>query len=159
MNNKIQLDKLLNDKDVVQTTDTIRELKHSSHIRNCVTVILNLQKKYTRVSGEMFESMAKKHAEFLYVNYRMIFNKVIRNELNINILFEFINVLEKIENGELNQHSGSQLVGQKLKELYVDGLINKDKKTKQDLATGGKKKTIKPKKMISYKEFKILNED
>ena len=159
MDNKIQLDKLLNDKDVVQTTDKIRELKHSKHIRNCVNIILNLQKKYNRVSGDMFMSMAKKQAQFLYVNYNMIFNKVVRNELNINILFEFINVLENIESGKLNQHTGSQLVGQKLKELYIDGLINKDKQKQKDLEKGNKKKELKPKKKISYKEFKILNEE
>lgn len=156
MDDKIQLDKLLNSDDIVQTTDKIRQLKHSKGIRNDINTILRLQQKYNRLSNEMFENIARKHVEFLYTNYRMIYNKVLKNELNLNILFEFINVLEKIENGELNQHEGSKVIGQKLKELYIDGLINKDKKKNDDLSKD-KKKHIKPKQKVNYKEFKLLN--
>ena len=158
MKNRLELDKMLNSSEVVQTTDKIRELRHSSQIRRDVRTISLLEQKYSRLNKDMLLKMAQKQANFLYTHYTLIFNKLVNHELNVNILFNFINVLEQIECGELNQHEGSQQVGQILKELYIDGVINKKEKTKKDLSETNKKKdkSKKPKK-ISYKQFKLMN--
>ena len=160
MKETLELEKIMNATDVPQTTETIREVRHSSKIRNDVAVICNLHKKYNRVSKDMYINIAKRQADFLYTHYNDLFNKIINDELNLTILYEFLNVLEQIENGELNQHEGSKIVGQKLKELYIDGVINRKKKTQEELnKSNSKKKHLKPKKNLNYKQFKLLNQD
>ncbi len=70
-----------------------------------------------------------------------------------------LDILKKIEDGELNQHEGSYLVGKYLKEMYIDSAL----KTKEKLeAKERNKKTPKKpfanvEKKISYKDYKILN--
>jgi hypothetical protein len=160
MKEALELEKMMNSTDIPQTTEKIREMKHSSRIRNDVNTLNSLASKYNRVSNEMYLNIAKRQAEFLYLNYRDIFNKILKNELNLSILYEFINILEQIENGDLNQHEGSQLVGQKLKELYIDSAVNSRKKTQEHLnKINSKQKYLKPTKKINYKQFKLLNED
>jgi hypothetical protein len=159
---RIRLDDLLRKDDIAQTTNQIRELRHSSRIKIAVDNIVRLKKNHSRVSKDMFRNMAVKQAEFLYTNYTEIFNKIVNDELNIKILYEFITILNEIETGKINQHEGSYLVGKKLKELYVDGVVNKDNKCKeQDAIDDNEKleKLKKPMKKISYKQFKILQED
>lgn len=159
---RLKLDDLLRTDDVLQTTDKIRELRHSNQIKLAVDNIVKLKRNHSRVSKEMFRNMAMNQANFLYVNYSVLFNKLVNEELNIKILYEFINILSQIENGQINQHEGSYLVGKKLKELYVDGVVNKDKKCREKDAIDDQEKLDKmkkPKKKISYKQFKILQED
>jgi hypothetical protein len=46
----------------------------------------------------------------------------------MTILFEFLDVLAKIEEGNLDQHEGSFVVGTLLKKLYIDSAIKKSNK-------------------------------
>lgn len=159
---RLKLDDLLRKDDIIQTTDKIREIRHSSQIRLAVDNIVKLKRNHSRLGKEMFRNMAIKQANFLYVNYSVLFNKLVNEELNVKILYEFINILSQIENGQINQHEGSYLVGKKLKELYVDGVINKDKKSREQDAIEDQKrmeKMKKPKKKINYKQFKMLQEE
>ena len=57
-------------------------------------------------------------------NYNDIYTKLLENKINYNILYKFLNELEKIENGELNQHEASYNIGKLLKEIYIDPEIN-----------------------------------
>ena len=55
-----------------------------------------------------------------------------KDEIDISILGKFLAVLSKIEEGELNQHEGSFMIGSLLKELYIDSALRKaDKLDKQ----------------------------
>ena len=62
---------------------------------------------------------------FLFSYYTDIYNRIIKKEISIPILFKFLGVLENIENGKLGQHEGSFLVGNILKELYIDSALKK----------------------------------
>ena len=53
--------------------------------------------------------------QFLFNNYTDIFNKIKTDTLNLTIMDKFLNILKRIEDGELDQHEGSYLVGQHLK--------------------------------------------
>ena len=55
-------------------------------------------------------------------------NKVLKNEINLDILNKFLDALELIENGEVDQHEASVKVGTFLKELYVDSALRKTEK-------------------------------
>ena len=79
---------------------------------------------------------------------------MVKNEINLDILLQFIDVLRDIENGTIDQHEGSFKVGKILKELYIDTALRKEQKLD---ARGKNKKTTAPStgKKLSYAEFKL----
>ena len=154
---KLNLKNLIRDYKHESTTDKIRTLKHSEKIRNDVINIIKLKKKYSRLDPKTLQSMIEKQCDFLYTNYTNIFHKVVKDNLDLNLLNQFLNILETIENGECDQHEASYKVGQILKQIYIDSAVReadrKDKKYKK------KKIPLKKPKKISWKEYKILNEN
>jgi hypothetical protein len=94
-----------------------------------------------------------KKCNFLWTNYTNIFNRLVKDELDLNILYNFINTLSLVEDGELSQHEASVKIGQLLKELYIDSAVKRqDKIDKRN--DKGKEKTIKPMKNISWQAYK-----
>jgi len=94
---RIQLEKMIRENDVQDCTNDIREKKHSELIRNDVTTMIDLKKKYARlnIQGEQFDQMLINRCSFLFNNYTDIFNKVKKNEINLATLWELLNVLKK----------------------------------------------------------------
>jgi hypothetical protein len=82
-----------------------------------------------------------------------IFNKIKKDELNLQIMYQLINVLKQIEDGELDQHAGAFEVGKFLKAMYIDSALIKAERI--DKKTGEKKIVAKPKeKKITWAEYK-----
>ena len=149
---KINLDKLIKSYDSKDNTNKIRNLKHSKFIKNDINTILNLKKKYSRLKYDSIEKMAIKQANFLWKNYTNIFIKLMKNKINVNTLYQFVSVLEMIEEGKLDQNEASVQIGSILKKLYIDSALYENKITKKD------KKNKKPKKKvknISWKEYNL----
>jgi hypothetical protein len=149
--------------DTTDCTEEIRNKKQSVLIRNDVKQIVFLKQKYQRLAksnpGE-FDAICMKQCGFLFNNYTDLYNKIKNDNLDLNLLDKFLNILKKIEDGELNQHEGSYLVGKQLKELYVDSALrNQEKLEAKDKHRKVQKKppTANNEKKISYKDFKILN--
>ena len=94
---------------------------------------------------------------FLFTYYTEIFNKIKKDEIDINILNKFIDVLRQIEDGELDQHSGSFLVGTLLKELYIDSALKKADKLNEEHEKNAPVKVQKEPVKISWKQFKSSN--
>ena len=147
---RLKLKNMINEFKPEETTEKIRSLKHSDIIKNQVDVYLNLKKKYSRVSKETFNNMCKKQCAFLFNNYTNLYNKLVKDELDLSILFKFVSILKDIENGKLDQHEGSVKVGQILKELYIDSALREDKKRQT------KKHKYKKAKNISWNDFKKI---
>lgn len=159
MNNfdKINLEKMIKTNNVEDCTQEIREKSHSNFIKKDVLTLISLKKEYFRLAKSNpneFDRICVSRCQFIFNNYTDIYNKVKKDEIDLNILFKFLEVLKEIEEGKLDQHEGAYKVGNLLKEMYIDSAIKKgDKldKNKKDVVTK------KPKK-ISYKEYKILQE-
>ena len=150
---RLNLEKMLNDKDVEQTTEKIRSLRHSQQIKNDVQALLELKRKYSRVSKETLNNMAVRRCNFLFKHYTNIFNRVFEDQLDLNMLGSFIEVLRRIEDGEIDQHQGSYEVGTLLKRMYIDSALRKDKtKDKKQVAFK------KPQNKISWAQFKQMQE-
>ena len=66
-----------------------------------------------------------------------------------------MDVLRQIEDGQLDQHEGSFLVGTILKELYVDSALKKSKKM-DDLYEKDKVEQKQPEINITWKQFKKI---
>jgi hypothetical protein len=152
---RLELSKLIKEYDVEDTTQKIRQLKHSSQIKNDIMQMEMLKEKYSRLrktNQSQFKTIVEKQCSFLYNNYTNIFNKAIKDELNLNILSQFLSILEKIENGTIDQHEGSFQVGKILKELYIDSAIKHENNFNKN--DNKKNKEKKPAINISWNDYK-----
>jgi len=156
MNDKqrLQLQNMIKANNVEDQTDFIRNLKHSQIIRNEVNNMILIKSKYRGDDNKIHEECVNE-CNFLFTYYTDIYNKVRKDEIDIGILNKFLDVLRKIEDGELDQHEGSFLVGSILKELYVDSALRKADKLNENEEP--KPEPKKPEQNISYKQFKKFN--
>ena len=157
MNDKqrLQLQNMIKENNVEDQTELIRNLKHSQIIRNEINNMVAIKTKYKNDYNKIAEECINE-CNFLFTYYTDIFNKIKKDEIDINILNKFIDVLKQIEDGEVNQHEGSFLVGTLLKELYIDSALKKSEKLDEQYGTTKEE----PKKAIvniSWKQFKEIN--
>ena len=150
---RLQLQKMVKEYGAEETTEKIRNLKHSKKIHEDVALMLKLKEKYKRLKKEQRRTIIQNQCMFLWQNYTNIFNKLFEDYLDLEILYKFIKLLSDIEQGKTDQHEASAKVGQILKEIYIDSALreNKSKESKR------KKKTEKPKKTgknISWSQYK-----
>jgi len=147
MNNeqKDTLNQMIKENDTKDNTEYIKEVKNSKEIRRCVAVIQNL-KRNSKHSSEELNKLAITDCGFLFTHYPNIYNKLLKNEIDIKILYSFLDELESIEEGKQNQHEASYKIGLLLKKMYVDKQIDLSKEE-----TGRN-----PPKKISYAEYKKL---
>jgi hypothetical protein len=159
---RLDLAALIKANDTDDCTEEIRSKKQSVLIKNDVKHMIVLKQKYERLrksNPNEFDAICVKQCNFLFNNYTDLYNKIKNDNLDLNILDQVLDILKKIEDGELNQHEGSYLVGKYLKEMYIDSAL----KTKEKLEAKERNKKVLKKpfanieKKISYKDFKLLN--
>jgi len=157
-NERLDLKRMVDEMDCDDNTDNIRKLKHSVHIRNDIRRMENLKNSNAALREtdiEKFTTLCQRECSFLFDNYESIFKKVLNDELDLTIMTKLLTILKLIEDGKVDQHEGSVMVGKTLKELYIDSAVkhadNLDKKYEniQPVQEEGKK--------ISWHEFKQMN--
>lgn len=151
-NSRLHLQKMIKANDVEDVTDLIRELKHSHVLENDINQLLLLKGKY-RNDPDKIHEQGMQDCGFLFNYYTDIYNKVRKDEIDLTILNKFLNILRRIENGEIDQHDGAFLVGTLLKELYVDSALRKAEKLNEN-----EPEPEKPRDKIelSWKDFKNM---
>ncbi len=157
--NRLNLQEMVKAYDADDNTSKIRTLQHSLKIKNDVEQLLNLKKKYTRMQKQdykKFQKLVVSHCNFLWNNYTNIFNRLMKDELNINILRAFIKKLKEIEDGVTDQHEASVHIGQILKEMYIDSALKREKNYEED-ENEIKKKEKRPLHNISWSQYKLMN--
>jgi hypothetical protein len=154
-NQRLHLQKMIAVNNVEDQTGLIRELKHSLVLRENVNNLIMLKAKHLDDSDALnLEAMTE--CNFLFTYYTDLYNKIRKDEIDLKILFQFIDVLKKIEDGQMDQHEGSYEVGLLLKKIYVDSALRKAEKLNAD--TGNVEPEYKgPQVEISWKQFKMLN--
>lgn len=157
---RMNLQRMISANNVEDCTNEIRKKKHSERIKQDVTTFISLKNKYQRLSQsnpDQFDRICSSQCNFLFTNYTDIFNRIKKDELNLNMLMKFIHILKKIEDEEFDQHTGAFEVGKILKEMYIDSALVKAEK--MDKKTGKKTVPSKPSvvKKISWKDYKEMN--
>ena len=154
-NDKLQLQEMIKTNDVEDKTELIRATKHSKLIREQVKLLEQLKQEHSELyknNFQDFDTLTVEKCSFLFQNYTDIYNKVLKNEVNLEILNKFLDALELIENGEVDQHEASVKVGTYLKELYVDSALRKTEK--MDAENTNKDDENKEIMEISWSEYK-----
>lgn len=151
---RLQLNKLLDETNCENNTDHIRKVKHSERIRDDIRLIQTLRKDHADLSSGDFENLCREKCAFLYNNYMDIFNRVLKNEVDLGIMTRFLTVLKLIEDGKVDQHEGSVVVGKILKELYLDSAVKRadqlDKEREQEVVAKNEGRSI------SYARYKSM---
>ena len=154
-NEKFQLKKMIEANDTEDMTNKIREVKHSKQIRKDIQNIIKYKNENMllfKTDKNKFEELILKDCGFLFQHYTDVYNKIIKDEIDIKILNRLLDILKQIEDKKLDQHEASFMVGKILKELYVDSAVKRAEKLDEE-----SEKHIKPKiqpKNISWKQFK-----
>jgi hypothetical protein len=151
---RLQLQNMIKANNVEDQTDFIRNLKHSQVIRHEVNNMIMIKAKFRGDDAKIHEECVNE-CNFLFTYYTDIYNKIRKDEIDIGILNKFLDVLKRIEDGELDQHEGSFLIGTILKELYVDSALKKADKLNENEEP--KPEPIKPQQNVSWKQFKKMN--
>jgi hypothetical protein len=160
---RLKLNEMIKANNVEDVTEDIRSKRHSHLIRDNVTKMLEMKKKYARLAKsnpKQFDNMLVSKCGFLFMNYTDIFNKVKKDEIDLSILWNFLAILGQIENGEIDQHEGAYQVGNLLKKIYIDSALKKaNKLEKKNNKMENKNKVKKPNnvnKNLTWKEYKRL---
>ena len=154
-NQRLHLQNMIAANNVEDQTGLIRDLKHSHILRENVNNLVMLKAKYPDDADSLnLEAMSE--CNFLFTYYTDLYNKIRKDEIDLKILFQFIDVLAKIEEGKIDQHEGSFEVGTLLKKIYIDSALRKAEKLNAD--TDKMEPEYKgPQVEISWKQFKTMN--
>jgi hypothetical protein len=145
---RLKLQEMIQVNDTKNHTNEIRQLKHSKKIRADVIKIQEAKRQF-RLDPQhsTLSDAVQNDCFFLFQHYTTLFHKLCRDDLDIDILYQFLDVLETIENGETDQHEASYTIGLLLKKLYID-------KKLEELAPV---KKTEPQQNISWKEYARKN--
>ena len=156
-NEKLNLKRLIDENHCEDNTDNIRKLKHSVKMRDDIRKIEQLKKSNAamrKLQPTEFAELCQKESTFLFNNYTDIFNKILKDEIDLLIMTKMLSILKMIEDGKVDQHEGSYAFGKVLKELYIDSAIkhgdNLDKEHESDKVEPVEGKTI------SWKQYKKI---
>lgn len=157
-NERLQLQKMINESECDDNTDQIRKLKHSILLRDDIRKLDTFRKaniELQKTNYNEFVNQAKDVCPFLYNSYTDIFNRITKDELDLEIMTKLLIVLKMIEDGKVSQHEGSVMVGKVLKELYVDSALKRGENLDESFKAD--EPTPKEHQNISWKEYKKLN--
>lgn len=156
-NERLHLQKMIKANNVEDQTELIRSLKHSHLLQTDINKLLMLKNKYKN-NQDKINDEGVVDCEFLFTYYTDIYNKIRKDEIDLNILNRFLNVLRNIEDGEIDQHDGSYIVGSLLKELYVDSALKKADKINDEHEKTVVKVVPKETLNVSWNSFKKMSQ-
>lgn len=150
---RLNFDKMLKESGASDNTQKIRKLRHSFKIREQVSIMMDIRKKYQRLGKKSIDRMIDSQCAWLHKHYTNIFIRLKKNELDLDILHNLITCLKEIEDNKIDQHEASVKVGKILKKLFIDSAMKREKKMEKKLKKE-EKKFVKPKNNISWNEYK-----
>jgi hypothetical protein len=156
-NEKLNLKRLIDETQCENNTDNIRKLKHSVKIRDDIRKLENLKVSNAALRSMQpneFKELCEKDCRFLFNNYTDIFNKILKDEIDLVIMTRMLSVLKMIEDGKVDQHEGSVVFGKILKELYVDSAVKRGENLDKQYETE-RTPQVEGKK-ISWNQFKNM---
>jgi hypothetical protein len=156
---RLQLNKMIRSNGVEDVTESIREKNHSMLIKEDIEAMLIMKRDYARLAKSnphQFDTMLEKRCNFLFSNYTDLYNRLKKDELNLDIMSNFIRILKRIEDGDIDQHDGAFMVGKLLKDIYIDSALQRSEHLDDKYSKANKGEKRVPAKKLSWKEFKAM---
>lgn len=153
MNQKESLDLkrlIANNSDYVDNTEGIRKLRHSDLIKREIVRLEQLKKENINENNDFLLSKCQQKCSFLYNSYTDIFNRVYKDELDLELMFQALEYLKKIEDGIIDQQEGSVMMGKLLHKVFVNSAIKKSENINKEYDNEERNKGDS----ISWKEYK-----
>ena len=151
---RLQLQNMIKANNVEDQTNLIRTLKHSDLLKSDINSLILIKAKY-RNEPDKINEVALIECNFLFTYYTEIYNKIKKDEIDLDILFKFIEVLKNIEYGKIDQHEGAFTVGTLLKKIYIDSALKKADKINEEYEKKNPKIPFKEPNQITWKQFKL----
>lgn len=123
---RLDLKKLMQHNDYEDNTVGIRKLKHSDQIMADIMILEHLKKsnkELIETNMNEFKELCQKKTPFLFEKYTDIFNRVVKDELDLGLMNQVLVTLKKIENNEIDQQEGSVIVGKMLHKVFVESAL------------------------------------
>jgi predicted transcriptional regulator len=152
-NQRLQIQDMMESNKLEDMTDKIRMLKHSKILKEEVNKMIEIKTKFLGDDLKITEECISE-ASFIFTYYTDIFNKIKKDEIDLTLLNLFLNILEKIEEGELDQEKASLYVSSVLQKLYKDSADKKSQKLDEMYPQKEVKKDVKN---TSWREYKKQN--
>lgn len=149
---RLHLHKIATDNNVLDNTELIRKLKHSEILKKNINDLLKLKAEHNN-DIEIVHCYAMNECSFLFTYYTDIYNKVRKDEINLEMLFELIEVLKRVEDGLIDQHDGLLEFGLLFKKICYDSAIRKADKLNMNNNTS-QPSVVSSQSNISWKDFK-----
>ena len=168
---RLNLNKLIREMDTVDNTEYIRKARQSGKIAKDIAVMERLKSEcaaWRLDDATRFVELCQSSCRFLFDNYTDIFGKLVKDEIDMDIMKQFLVYLSLIEEGQVDQHEGSVMVGKLLRDIYLDSAIrrgdNLDKENeakKKEGVSGGdddgeKGAPVEPRN-VTWTEYKFYN--
>jgi hypothetical protein len=147
---RLQLGELMRENNTVDNTELIRDLRHSKKIRKCVETIEAIKINNPNADLKTLDELCMEAAGFLFRNYTVIYNKLIRNQIDINMFYIFLNKLKEIENGKMSQQEAAYDIGMLLRNMYIDPRLKEMEEHKEPDYKKGKD--------LSWDDFKSMSD-
>jgi regulator of sigma D len=137
-NDRIDLKKLmkLGENDYVDNTDGIRRLKHSDLIVADMKKMIALKSEHASMRERNpieFSALCQSKCSFLYNAYTDIYNRLYKDELDVELMLEALKTLKQIEDGKINQQEGSIIMGKLFYKVFVSNAIKHEEKVNETL--------------------------
>lgn len=142
-----KLNEMLKDNDdAVDNTDYIREQKYSDKIKLDVEKLMifkSKNKELLATNRKEYDVKIKEECSFLSSTFPEILDKLKEDNVDMKLMFQIIQIYRQIEEGKMDQHEASFMLGTILKEMYVDTVISKESQNREKIN-------------VSYKEWLLL---
>jgi len=139
-----KLNEMLKDNDdAVDNTDYIREQKYSDKIKLDVEKLMIFKSKHKELlatNRQEYDAKIKEECSFLSSTFPEVLDKLKEDNIDMKLMFQIIQIYRQIEEGKIDQHEASFMLGTVLKEIYVDTVISKEAQNREKIT-------------ISYKEW------
>jgi hypothetical protein len=135
-------------------TDYLRQERRSIILRNEVLHMERLKRNYSgNRYGDEFAELCKRECNYLFTHYSIVFNKMLKDVLDLTLFFRVLDTLRKIEDGEINQEEGSVLIGKLFADIYLDSARREGEQ--RDALYADEHTDAFEGKAISWKQFKM----
>jgi len=85
---------------IIRSNDSYSEMRHSEILKHNINSLIDLKYIYHNdITNPKFILESTTECNFLYTYYTDIYNKIIKDEINMQLLFKFINIIKSIEDG------------------------------------------------------------